>query len=87
MAQNIASVVFTNNTFSKVSSAYANNNGNAAANGTLGTDDTSVTLPLVDQVQIGRLTTGVASTLNGTIKKIAYYPLRVTNALLQGLTS
>lgn len=87
MAQNIPSVVFTNNTFSKISLAYANNNGNAAANGTLGTDDTSVTLPLVDQVQIGRLTTGVASTLNGTIKKIAYYPLRVTNALLQGLTS
>jgi hypothetical protein len=27
------------------------------------------------------------SVVNGTIKKIAYYPLRVTNAQLQALTS
>jgi hypothetical protein len=28
-----------------------------------------------------------ASNISGTIKKIAYYPLRLTNAQLQALTS
>lgn len=42
-------------------------------------------------IQATRLTLGAygggASPLNGTIKKVAYYPIRVTNAQDQGLTS
>jgi len=86
MTQSVASVVFTNNTFSKMSLSYANNSGNVAANGTLGTLDTAITLPLVDQLRIGVIS-GTTGTINGTIKKLAYYPLASTSAQLQGLTS
>jgi hypothetical protein len=86
MNQAIASVVFTNNTFSKVSVVYANNNGNATANGTLGTLDTVITLPLVNQATIGALV-GTNSILNGTIKKLAYYPKRLSDTNLQALTA
>jgi hypothetical protein len=46
----------------------------------------SGSVPIVNQMLIGNSTTS-ASVLNGTIKKIAFYPLRVTNAQLQALTS
>jgi hypothetical protein len=86
MTQSVTSVVFTNNTFSKMSLSYANNSGNVAANGTLGTLDTAITLPLVDQLRIG-VVFGTSGTINGTIKKLAYYPLASMSAQLQGLTS
>ncbi len=87
MSQGVSPVVFSNNTFSKMSVAYAVNNGNAAANGSIGTLDTAMTIPVVTQLQIGSQTGSATQTLNGTIKKIAYYPLRVTDAQLQALTS
>ena len=87
MSQSIASVVFTDNTFSKVSVAYADNNGNASANGTLGTLDTAMTIPVVTQLQIGTQVGLAVPVLNGTIKKLAYYPIRCTDAQLQALTS
>jgi hypothetical protein len=81
----ISSVTYTNNTFSKTILAYANNNGNAAANGTIGTDDTSITIPTVSEAGLGKV--GAASNiLNGTIRKIAYWPVRLENAKLQQLT-
>jgi len=86
MSQSIASVVFTDNTFSKVSVAYADNNGNASANGTLGTLDTAMTIPVVTQLQIGAQVGLAVPVLNGTIKKIAYYNVRCTDAQLQALT-
>jgi hypothetical protein len=42
--------------------------------------------PAIDRFSIGTLTTG-ANPLSGTIKKLAYYPKRLTNAELQGLTT
>jgi hypothetical protein len=70
----------------KNAAAYAVNDfaflGNAGAVQT----DTVGTLPIVTQMQIGTLL-GSTNVLNGTIKKIAYYPARCTNAQLQGLTS
>ena len=86
MSQSIASVVFTDNTFSKVSVAYADNNGNASANGTLGTLDTAMTIPVVTQLQIGTQVGLAVPVLNGTIKKLAYYPIRCADAQLQALT-
>jgi len=53
--------------------------------GTVSTD-TSGTVPLVTQLKIGRRYSDT-SYLNGTIKKIAYYPLKATSAQLQALTS
>ena len=52
--------------------------------------DTSGTIPtLVTQMRIGTLDGATNNTwfLGGSIKKIAYYPIRVTNAQLQALTS
>jgi hypothetical protein len=48
--------------------------------------DTDALIPVVNQLRIG--SDGDGSVIyNGTIRKIAYYPLRVTNAQLQALTS
>ena len=78
----------TINQFSKIAGSYAVNNFAFCANGALGTSDTSGTVPIVTQLNIGsRSDNSAASTINGTIKKIAYYPLAATPAQLQGLTS
>jgi hypothetical protein len=81
-------VTVTNNVASRIALAYANNNANGALNGVSGgVDDTVVELPVVTQANIGNLPTGTANILNGQIRKIAYYPIRLTNAQLQALTS
>ena len=78
----------TINQFSKIAGAYAVNNFAFCANGTLGTPDTSGAVPVVTQLSIGNRSSNInTATINGTIKKIAYYPLAATSAQLQGLTS
>jgi hypothetical protein len=73
------------NTFNKQAAAYATNNFASVVNGgTVGTD-TAGLVPVVNRLQIGIENSG--SSLNGTIKKIAYFPRRVTNAELQGMTT
>jgi hypothetical protein len=80
-------VTVTNNVASRIALAYASNNVNAATNGVIGgVDDTVVEVPVVTQSTIGSLA-GSSASLNGTIRKIAYYPIRLTNAQLQALTS
>lgn len=72
-------------TSSKMAGAYkVNDFATSRDAGTVGTD-TSGTVPVVTQAEIGML----AGTAFGTqtISKLAYYPLRVTNAQLQALTS
>ncbi len=65
---------------------YATNSFNQAINGVLpNAEDTSGVVPIFTNLRIGTGFTG--NSLNSTIKKIAYYPLRVTNAQLQALTS
>ena len=58
-----------------------------AVNGSLGTADTSVSIPDVDEVRIGTLFSTGAEELNGHIKSIQYYPRRLTDAQLQELTA
>ena len=70
----------------KLVGAYAVNDFATVLNGGTVATDTSGTLPTVTQATIGARGDG-ANRLTGTIKKIAYYPLRLTNAQLQGLTS
>jgi len=74
----------TANIVAKVASAYAANNFQMAANGALGTQDTSGTVPVVDRLEFGQRASAVF--LNGYIRRISYYPLRLTNAQLQALT-
>jgi hypothetical protein len=69
-----------------LSVAVKTNDFALSAQGLSVTVDTSGTLP----GSFARLDIGARNAvlpLNGTIRKIAYYPLRVTNAQLQGLTT
>ena len=73
------------NTFNKQAAAYAFNNFASVVNGgTVGTD-TSGSVPVVTRFQIGADSSGIQN--NGTIKKIAYYPRRLTNSEIQSLTT
>jgi hypothetical protein len=54
-------------------------------NGTVATSTNGI-LPVVNQLKIGDWRT-TGNSINGRIKKLAYYPLRLTNAQLQALTS
>ena len=81
---NIDAGTVTASTDNKIGFVYKTNDFAAVINGgTVGTD-TSGTLPVVNRVDIG---TYGSNTMNSTIKKLAYYPKRLTNAELQGLTT
>jgi hypothetical protein len=75
------------NTFAKTAAAFAVNDFSVVSNGGSAGTDTSGVLPVVNRLSIGASAVGTSAFLNGTIRKIAYYPLRVTNANLQALTS
>jgi hypothetical protein len=68
----------------KLASSYKVNDFALSLNGGTVATDTAGTVPVVTQLQIGAETTTIGTL---TIKKLAYYPLRVTNAQLQALTS
>jgi hypothetical protein len=72
---------------SRAAYGYQVNNFIAAANGTLSPADTSGTVPdALDQIWFGR--TGAAGGhLNGHIRKVAYYPVKLGSSQLQALTS
>ena len=66
----------------KIGTAYKTNDAISAFNGTLGTQDTSVTIPTgINQALIG------SSFGNGTIASIRYFKKRLPNAKLQALTT
>lgn len=69
-----------------VSFGYKVNDFGASFNGATSVVDTSGNLPIVFQMGIGQLYSG-SNLLNGTIKKISYYPFKATSAQLQALTS
>lgn len=69
----------------KVAIAYATNNANGAANGVLSTLDTLVLLPASDTLQIGCLYNGTAM-LNACIKRLIYFPKRLSDAEIKEMT-
>jgi hypothetical protein len=76
-----------NNGFNFTAIAYKLNDANAASNGTIGTPDTSVLLPTVNQLEIGRLADGASgSRLVGTIRRLVFWPRRLGNEVLQSIT-
>ena len=76
---------YTVNTFGKVATAYKVNDIAYVANGgTVGTDNTA-NIPTVTQLNIGSRKSGTAL-LNGIIKRLYYYPQRLTNAELQAFS-
>lgn len=77
---------YSANAFSKIASCYKLGDYAGIVNaGSASTSSSQVRLPALSYLQIGALTSG-SFFLNGTIKKISYYPIRVTNAQLQALT-
>jgi hypothetical protein len=76
------------NTSNKGAFAYKVNDFALSANANTVATDTGGLVANPTQLRVG--SSGLGATgeyLNGTIKKIAYYPLRVTNAQLQALTT
>jgi hypothetical protein len=74
--------------FYKVTGTYKTNDVAGVVNGGTVSTDTSVTLASFNRLNtanIGQYYIG-SRYINGTIKKLAYYPIRVTNANLQAIT-
>jgi hypothetical protein len=71
----------------KLGFAYATNDLAGSRDGGAAGTDTSALIPVVDRMYIGAGPTGGFEFFNGHIRKVSYYPLRVTNAQLQALTS
>ena len=84
-----SSPTYSLNSTAKTASGIAFNNARHAFNGVLmGSDDTSITLRTSQNthLQIGRDGSG-GSFLNGHIRKIAYYPKRLSNERLRSMTT
>ena len=76
---------FANNATVKVAGAYAVNDFATSQNGgTVGTD-TSGTLPTVTALYLG--SNGAAQYASSHLRRITYYPVRLTNAALQQITT
>jgi hypothetical protein len=67
--------------------AYKVNDFASVANGGVAATDTSGTIPVVDRLYLGVNASGTTTSLTATIRKVAFYPVRCTDAQLQALTS
>lgn len=84
--QNTIGTGLAANTLGRISLAYKADDYNGALNGTLGGADTATTgLATVDTLGIGNW--NGSGFLNGHIRRLRYYPRRLTNAQLQALTA
>ena len=71
----------------KAAGAYKVNSFQLASNGVLGTEDNVGVVPTPDQLQIGSQEGSTANTfVNGTIKRLTYWPTRLSNITLQQIT-
>ena len=76
----------TNLALNKDAVAYIFDSAAAVVNGGTVTVDTSITVPVVNQMAIGATRLG-ANILNGHIRQIVYYSRRLDNAELQAITA
>ena len=79
--------IVTANTAFKIAGAYKLNDVQAALGGALGTADTSLTIPTVNQLMIGQQAGASPVYLNGTVSMLKFWPTRLSNAQLQALTT
>ena len=71
----------------KIAGAYRINDFAVSGNGDAVTTDTTGILPAVNQMGIGFRTVSTPFIYTGTIRRISYYPKRLSNVELQGLTT
>ena len=83
---NFNSAPLTYGTNFKIGYGFKTNDFGASVNGASVSTDTSGTLPIINRLDIGRRFDG-SYVASAVIKKIAYYPARLTNTQLQALTS
>ena len=80
--------VYSVSTEMKISVTFANNDYSQSVNGGAVTTVSSGLVPVgMDRMYIGCLGDGTSGQFSGYIKRIAFYPKRLTNTELQGLTS
>jgi hypothetical protein len=87
----VAQATFTNTvnafpSYNKLSFAYKVNDFAESANGATVLTDTSGTVPVVNLLNIGR-NVSLGSYLSGHIRKIAYYPRKLSSSELQAITA
>ena len=70
----------------KVAFAVKENNMNASYDGSIGTDDTSATLPVMTEMDIGSYTQFSSTRATTHYNSLRYYPRRLSNSQLQNLT-
>ena len=70
----------------KVGAAYKANDFAASLNGATPVTDAAGTVPVVNALYLGNART-TGGQLNGHLRRITYYPRRMTNAELQTLTT
>lgn len=75
------------NTTAKVSATYRASDQAICLNGGTVATGTNTSLPAVAALNIGTWRTGVGNSINGHIKRVAYYPRRLANSELQLLTT
>jgi hypothetical protein len=73
-----------NSRSNKLAIAQQLNNGGQAVNGTAYGPDTSVAMPVVNQLNIGNLNGGTQ--YGGQIARLTFWPQRLSNATLQSIT-
>jgi hypothetical protein len=66
--------------------AYRLNDFESAVNGSSNGTDTSVTVPTPDRINIGQ-NFGSGQVVNGTIRRLVYFPIRLANTTLQSITA
>jgi hypothetical protein len=71
----------------KIAIAAQANNGNFSFNGSIDTNDTTITMPTVSRLSLGANAAGSAEFLNGHIRRVTYYPVRLSDLQLQALTA
>lgn len=86
VAQMLQAVPAVADVFYKTALAYKANDSNSATNGIAGVTDTDVALPTANYMGIANVS-GAANVATARILRIAYYPVRLTNAQLQALTA
>ena len=72
------------NTVNTACGSYKLNDIDFALNGTLGTQDTSATIPTPTQLSIGA--TAIGSYLNGWVKKLNYWNINITQSEVQAFS-
>ena len=78
---------YTTNAVYKQASAYKLNDAQDAVNGTTNATDTTFGVPAVAQLLIGQGRAGATQITNSWIRRIDYYPRRLSDAELQAITT